>query len=76
MLVFGNPQLGTPVLQDDIRAGLMLPLRVLVHNDQGQTIMVYETVDSLFEDLDVDPKAEYRAKIAGALEKLTTIAAE
>jgi uncharacterized protein (DUF302 family) len=29
LLVFGNPQLGTPAIQDDVLAGLVLPLRVL-----------------------------------------------
>ena len=33
LVIFGNPQLGTPALQSDIRAGLALPLRVLIHAD-------------------------------------------
>ena len=75
LLIFGNPQLGTPALQDDIRAGLVLPLRVLVHDDAGQTVMSYEDVSAMFDDLEIPADAGYRAKMAGALANLTGAAA-
>ena len=71
LVIFGNPRLGTPALQQDIRAGLVLPLRVLVHDDGGTTMLTYETVDSMFADLDIAAEAGFRAAMAGALEKLT-----
>ena len=37
LLIFGNPRLGTPAMQDDMRAGLFLPLRVLVYSDDDAT---------------------------------------
>lgn len=76
LLIFGNPKLGTPALQQDIRAGLVLPLRVLVHDVDGQTVMTYETVDALFDGMDIASDAEFRAMIAGALDKLTGAAAK
>jgi len=75
LVIFGNPALGTPALQQDIRAGLALPLRVLVHDSNGQTMITYESVDAMFEGLDIAPDAEFRGKMAGALEKLTGAAA-
>lgn len=76
LMIFGNPQLGTPALQQDIRAGLVLPLRVLIHDDGGQTVLTYESVDAMFDGLDIAPDAPFRAAMAGALERLTGAAAE
>lgn len=75
LVIFGNPKLGTPALQQDIRAGLLLPLRVLVHDDGGQTVLTYESVDAMFDGLDIAPDAPVRAAMAGALERLTAAAA-
>lgn len=75
LIIFGNPKLGTPALQTDIRAGLVLPLRVLVHDADGQTTITYESVDAMFEDLDIPANAAFRGGMSGALEKLTGAAA-
>jgi len=75
LVIFGNPKLGTPALQQDIRAGLILPLRVLVHDDGGQTVLTYESVDAMFEGLDIAADAPFRAAMTGALGKLTAAAA-
>lgn len=75
LLIFGNPQLGTPAMQADISAGLVLPLRVLVHDADGQTWIVYEEVEEMFEDLDIDDDAEFVEKKEDALETLTAKAA-
>ena len=74
LVIFGNPKLGTPALQQDIRAGLVLPLRVLVHDDGGQTVLTYESVDAMFEGLDIASDAPFRAAMEGALGKLTSAA--
>lgn len=75
LLVFGNPKLGTPALQADIKAGLVLPLRVLVYDDGGQTVLLYETPASMFADYGVSPDAEVVKMMTGALDKLTGAAA-
>lgn len=75
LIIFGNPQLGTPALQQDIRAGLVLPLRVLVHDEGGQTVLTYESVDAMFEGMEIAPDAAFRGKMAGALANLTAAAA-
>ncbi len=75
LLIFGNPMLGTPVMQQDIRAGLVLPLHVLVYDADGTTQISYEDIDTMFGDLDVDLEAEVFGRIEGALGNLTTAAA-
>ena len=72
VLIFGNPKLGTPALQDDPLAGLFLPLRVLVYQDgAGQTWLAYHDPKEMFEHLAISPEAGYIAKMTGALGKLT-----
>ncbi|MHA6346537.1 DUF302 domain-containing protein [Roseivivax sp. CAU 1761] len=71
LLIFGNPALGTPAMQDDIRAGLALPLRMLAYQDaEGQTWLFWEEAEEIFDDLKIDDDAPYVEKIEGALEKL------
>lgn len=76
LLIFGNPALGTPAMQDDLLAGLYLPLKVLVYADRdGQTWVAYEEVEEAFDDLEIDDDAEYIAKMEKALAKLAETAA-
>jgi uncharacterized protein (DUF302 family) len=41
VVVFGNPRAGTALMQADPRVGIELPLRMLVWNRDGQTIVGY-----------------------------------
>lgn len=75
LLVFGNPQLGTPVMQEDPLAGLYLPLKMLVYREGEQTYVAYEEVDETFDDLDVDDDLEVLEKMEGALETFAKAAA-
>jgi len=77
LLIFGNPKLGTPAMQDDPRAGLFLPLRVLVYEDaDGQVWLAYEDPAGMLGDLEgIGDDPAYVAKMTGALKKLTGKAA-
>ncbi len=75
LLIFGNPMLGTPALQDDIRAGLHLPLRVLVYGDGEGSVITWQTPEAMFEDLEIAEGAPYLERMNGALGNLTTAAA-
>ena len=76
LLVFGNPKLGTPALQDDLRAGLVLPLRVLVYADaDGTTRLAYEDPAAMFAGFDIPADAPYVDAMRGALRRLTRAAA-
>ncbi len=77
VLIFGNPAIGTPAMQDNPLAGLFLPLRVLVYQDaQGQTWLAYEKPDEMLDDLDgVTDDAAYLRSMENALGNLTGQAA-
>ena len=75
LLIFGNPQLGTPAMQENIQAGLMLPLRVLVYDDDGQTVIAWQEVEQMMDELDIDDDAAFVGQMEDALENLTTAAA-
>ena len=75
LLIFGNPQLGTPAMQDDPLAGLALPLRVLVFENADQlAVVAWETPDTFLDGLQIPEDAEYRMRMAQALENLTDAA--
>ena len=77
LLIFGNPKLGTPAMQDDVLAGLYLPLKVLVYaDDSGQTWIAWEEPEDTFDDLSIDDDAEYLEKMEDALKNFTKAAKE
>lgn len=48
VVLFGNPRLGTPLMQANLRAGLDLPQKMLVYRaDDGDVIVAYNTPDYL-----------------------------
>jgi uncharacterized protein (DUF302 family) len=73
LLIFGNPKLGTPAMQDNPLAGLHLPLRVLVYRDDaGQVWLAYKDPVHMLGELEgIAPDAGYIARMTGALRKLT-----
>ncbi|MCZ4260424.1 DUF302 domain-containing protein [Limimaricola sp. G21655-S1] len=76
LLIFGNPQLGTPVMQEDPLAGLYLPLKMLAYDDgSGQVFVAYEEPEETFDDLQVDDDLEAIEKMEDALEKFAKAAA-
>jgi uncharacterized protein (DUF302 family) len=70
-VIFGNPEVGTPIMQEDIRAGLTLPPSVLIYDDGGSTKVVYLEVDELFDDLGVDDDGTAVRRLEAALFMLT-----
>jgi len=76
VLIFGNPQIGTPAMQDDILAGALLPLSVLIYEDrEGRTQIAYENPSDMFDGLSIPYDADYLEIMQGALERLTRAAA-
>ena len=75
LLVFGNPRLGTPAMQENILAGLMLPIRVLVYDDDGQTVIAWQEVEEMMDELDINDDAEFVGQMEDAIGKLTDAAA-
>lgn len=75
LLIFGNPKLGTPLMQTNQTAGIDLPLKVLAYEDaDGKVLLVYNDPNYLSTRHDLGEKAEVIGKISGALNKFTDIA--
>jgi uncharacterized protein (DUF302 family) len=72
VLVFGNPKLGTPLMQDDQRVGLDLPLRVLVWQDAAGSVNVgYWSPDRLVEAYGISKHQDLLKSLAGAMAAIT-----
>ena len=76
LVIFGNPKIGTPIMQNNIRAGLDLPLRVLVFEEARETKIGYLDPAALKARYDIEGAGEVFAKVTGALNKLTDAAAK
>lgn len=75
LLIFGNPQLGTPAMQDAQSFGLDLPLRVLAYADgDGVVHVIYHDPADLADAHGTPTDAPYLAKMTGALDTLTETA--
>jgi uncharacterized protein (DUF302 family) len=77
LLIFGNPKVGTPAIQDDPLAGLFLPLKVLVYEDSvGQAWIAYQDPVAMLGPLGgVEDNAAYLKVMTGALAKFTSAVA-
>ena len=78
LIVFGNPKVGTPALEIDPRAGLALPLHVLIyaHPEGGVRLAYEDPAKRLAELTGTDLPAEVTAPMAKALAGLTGKAAQ
>jgi uncharacterized protein (DUF302 family) len=77
LLIFGNPKLGTPAMQADMRAGLYLPLKVLAFEDaDGQVWLTYEDPAEMLAGLEIPADAAFIGKMPGALDKRTSKAVQ
>lgn len=57
VIIFGNPQVGTKLMQEDILTALDLPLRVLVYRDSPNSVKVaYRNVSALEKDFNLTNK--------------------
>ncbi|MFS4482480.1 DUF302 domain-containing protein [Hyunsoonleella sp. 2307UL5-6] len=75
IIMFGNPNLGTPLMQNVQTIGLDLPQKILVHQDEeGQVIVSYNDPLYLKNRHGITDKDAVLGKIAGALNKLTDAA--
>lgn len=71
VLIFGNPKLGTPLMQQNPRFGLDLPLKVLVWQEGGVTKLAYTAPASLGARYGVDPSHPVLVKMGKVLDAVT-----
>jgi uncharacterized protein (DUF302 family) len=75
VLVFGNPAVGTSLMQADPRVGLDLPLRILAWTDAGVTRVAYEDPRSLADRYRLAGQEPTLAKLDALLDQLRAEAA-
>ena len=72
VLFFGNPKLGTPLMQRDQMAGLDLPMRVLAWEaEDGSTWLGYHLPQSIVDDLNLQNVTDISNMMTTALDALT-----
>ena len=77
LLIFGNPKLGTALMQVDQRIGLDLPMKVLVWEDAKGTVwLAYVDPEELAERHGIDDDHAVVKKLHKALDAFTTAAAK
>ena len=72
LLIFGNPKLGTRVMQRDIKAAIDLPMKILVFKDfDGKTKIEYKDPKNLEKAYDLGG-CSVLPKLSNAMNKITT----
>jgi uncharacterized protein (DUF302 family) len=76
VLLFGNPRLGTPLMQASRHIAIDLPMKVLAwEDDAGKVWIGYTTPQALKARYTIDGKDDVLKTMAGALEAFTSAAA-
>jgi len=70
VLIFGNPKLGTPLMQSDPRIGLDLPVKVLVWEKDGTTKITFLDPSKLGAWYGIDADHPSLVKMRGVLEMI------
>lgn len=72
VLFFGNPKLGTPLMQRNQMAGLDLPMRILVWEaEDGVTWLGYNSPQSIIDTLNMVNVSDVSNMMTTALDALT-----
>ncbi len=73
IILFGNPNLGTPLMQNAQTVGLDLPQKILVYQDtNGKVKVAYNDPLYLKDRHGMTGMEEVLTKVSGALDKITT----
>lgn len=77
VIIFGNPKLGTPLMQLAPSIGLDLPLKALFADDgYGKTRIIYPDIAAVAESHGIDPGEAAVQNVAKALDGLTGAVAD
>jgi uncharacterized protein (DUF302 family) len=72
LFVFGNPNVGTPLMQASRTMAIDLPQKLLVWEDGEETKVTYNDPTSLADRHGIEGNEETLQKVAGVLERLAT----
>jgi uncharacterized protein (DUF302 family) len=73
VVLFGNPRSGTPLMQDDRRIGIELPMRMLVWREDADVLLAYRDPCELSGGYEV---ARHQATLEQMKKLLDELAAE
>ncbi|MBU1659346.1 DUF302 domain-containing protein [bacterium] len=71
LIIFGNPELGTPLMQENILASLDLPLKVLVYRDSENKVKLAYRNATWLQGIHGFKNNEAVMKIDEGLDKIT-----
>ena len=76
VLLFGNPKLGTPLMQANRHVAIDLPMKVLVWEDDGGKVWIgYTPSETLKTRYKIEGRDDMLKTMAGALEAFASAAA-
>lgn len=70
LVIFGNPKIGTPIMQANRKAGIDLPIRVLIWSEGGKTMLGAVSPKGLTERYGLSGVDKPLQTMGGALNKL------
>jgi uncharacterized protein (DUF302 family) len=71
VVIFGDPRAGTLLMQTDATVGYELPLRILVWDAGGQTMIGYRKPTELRDDFALGDQLEILQRMEHLLEQIT-----
>jgi uncharacterized protein (DUF302 family) len=71
LVLFGDPQVGTLLMQADPAVGYELPLRLLIWDAGGQTMIGYRRPTELLDDFALGDQLEILRRMENLLEQIT-----
>ena len=74
VVIFGNPKIGTPLMQENPKVALDLPQKVLVWQEGGTTMIGYLKPEELADRYDLEEDSAAMKAMAAALSKLSDAA--
>jgi uncharacterized protein (DUF302 family) len=73
LIIFGNPKVGTLLMQDNQLIGLDLPLKILIHTSGNTTKISYKKIEPLKQEYKISSKLDDKFR---KIEKLFSRVAE
>lgn len=67
LLIFGNPKVGSLLMQKDQGIGLDLPLRMLIYEKEGKTYISYHDPKNLADTYELGDKTKVLNKMSQAM---------
>ncbi len=75
LFIFGNPKAGTPIMQANPLAGLDLPMKMLVTEQDGKVLVTYRSPEALVDSWNLSPVPAPIPNMIGALSAIANAAA-